>query len=174
MAQSLQLDPDDPDSLRAGMATLGMFSSIITSGFRYWNTKRAGRRMPLRHDLDPVIEIPKLLPHIVLMDVQLEPLDFRFRLVGSHVRQNLSRNYVGHWFTALANFKPGGTIWPRHEKVALEGLPILQRPTYIGPHRDFIAVENLLLPLALPVDNAVMQIMFFDFVRRRLDDEPTA
>lgn len=174
MTRSFEVDPNDANSLRSGMAALGMLSPLIEAGFNYWNGKRLGRRIPARGDFDPVIEIPKLLPHIILIDVQLRPLDFRFRLVGSHVRQNLSRDYVGLWFSGLANYNQQSTIWPQHEKVALEGRPRLQRPTYIGPHRDFIAVENVLLPLSLPDDNGAMQIMFFDFVRRRLEDETPA
>jgi hypothetical protein len=170
MPQSVQFDPDDPAALPAGMRELDMVSPLIAAGFNYWNQKRGNRRVPPRADFDPVIEIPKLLPHIILLDVQLQPMDFRFRLVGSYVRQNLSRDYVGHWFSTLANYNSESTLWPRHEKVALEGLPMLQRPTYIGPHRDFIAVENVLLPLSVPDDNAAMQIMFFDFVRRRMED----
>ncbi len=171
MTRSVQFDPDDPAALQAGMRDLDMKSPLIVAGFNYWNQKRAGRPVPPRADFDPVIEIPKLLPHIILLDVKLEPMDFRFRLVGSHVRQNLSRDYVGLWFSTLANYNSDSTIWPRHVKVAREGLPVLQRPTYIGPHRDFIAVENVLLPLSLTDDNGAMQIMFFDFVRRRLEDE---
>ncbi|MDY0871472.1 PAS domain-containing protein [Dongia rigui] len=174
MTQSVQVDPDDANALAAGMAALDMVSPLIVAGFNYWNAKRAGRQMPARADIDPVIEIPRLLPHIILIDVRREPLDFRFRLVGSYVRQNLSRDYVGLWFSGLVNYNPQSTIWPQHKKVALHGLPMLQRPTYIGPHRDFIAVENVLLPLTVPDKNAAMQIMFFDFVRRRLDEDPVA
>jgi len=170
MTQSVQFDPDDANALSDGMATLGMNSPLIVAGFNYWNVKRAGRQMPARADLDPVIEIPKLLPHIILIDVRFEPMDFRFRLVGSHVRQNLTRDYVGEWFSELTNYNPQSTIWPRHQGVVERGLPTLQRPTYIGPHRDFIAVENVLMPLTVAEPGWGMQMMFFDFVRRRIED----
>jgi hypothetical protein len=174
MTQSVQFDPDDANALAEGMTKLGMNSPLIVAGFNYWNTKRAGRQMPARSDLDPVIEIPKLLPHIILIDVRFEPMDFRFRLVGSHVRQNLTRDYVGEWFSALANYNPQSTIWPRHQAVVETSQPTLQRPTYIGPHRDFIAVENVLLPLTVTEPGWGMQMMFFDFVRRRLEDDISA
>ncbi len=118
--------------------------------------------------IDPVIDIPKLVPHIILFDVRRDPLDFRFRLVGSAVRQNLSRDYVGHWFSEFPNYDPTGTIWPRHKLVDENGLPMLQRPTYVGPHRDFIAVENVLLSLATPQEGWAVQLMFIDFIRKTL------
>src|SRR5690349_8079353 len=111
MTRSVEVDPDDAASLRAGMAELGMVSPVIEAGFTYWNAKRLGRRIPERADFDPVLEIPKLLPNIILIDVQLQPMDFRFRLVGSYVRQNLSRDYVGLWFSTLANYNRESTIW---------------------------------------------------------------
>ncbi|WP_374379825.1 PAS domain-containing protein [Dongia sp.] len=171
MRQQMQFDPDDPDGLTKAMAEMGMESPLIPAGFRYWNTRRAGRRWPMRADLDPVFDIPKLLPHIILFDVRHEPLDFRCRVVGSNVRENMSQNYVGRWFSDIPNYAPTSTIWPRHQLVAETGVPILQRPTYIGPHRDFIAVENILMPLAVPEPGWSMQLMFIDFVRRRIEDE---
>ncbi|WP_374309685.1 PAS domain-containing protein [Dongia sp.] len=166
MQQAVQFDPDDPGGLRDGMAKLGMASPLIVAGFAYWNDRRRGRTVPDRADFDPVMEIPKLLPHIILFDVRRDPLDFRFRLVGSHVRQNLSRDYVGEWFSAIPNYAPGSTIWPRHQLVDELQKPMLQRPTYVGPHKDFVAVENILLPLGAPQAGWGMQMMFIDFIRR--------
>ncbi len=171
MRQQVQFDPDDPEGLASAMAQLHMESELLVAGYKYWNVRRRGRKMPDRADLDPVLDIPLLLPHIVLFDVRHDPLDFRFRLVGSHVRQNLSRDYTGQWFSELVNYNRNSTIWPRHQLVAETGLPILQRPTYIGPHRDFVAVENILMPLSVPHPGWSMQIMFFDFIRRRVEDE---
>lgn len=143
-----------------------MTSPLIIAGFAYWNDRRCGRAVPDRSDFDPLLEIPKLLPHIILFDVRRDPLDFRFRLVGSHVRQNLSRDYVGEWFSEIPNYAPGSTIWPRHQLVDATGQPMLQRPTYVGPHKDFIAVENILLPINVPQAGWGMQMMFIDFIRR--------
>jgi hypothetical protein len=168
--QEAQFDPGDPADLAAAMARLGMDSQLIVAGFDYWNGRRRGRAMPDRADLDPVIDIPTLIPHIILFDVRFEPLDFRFRLVGTHVRRNLARDYTGMWFSDLPNYNPASTIWPRHKLVAETGRPMLQRPTYVGPHRDFIAVENILLPLGVARAGWAMQLMFIDFIRRKASD----
>ena len=50
----------------------------------YWSSKLAGRPMPSRSDIDPV-EIPKLLPWIMLVDVDDGGANFRYRLVGSEI-----------------------------------------------------------------------------------------
>jgi hypothetical protein len=50
--------------------------------YAYWDAKRRGRRMAARADIDPG-EIAKLLPHLLLIDVEREPLRFRCRLAGT-------------------------------------------------------------------------------------------
>jgi hypothetical protein len=47
----------------------------------YWNSKRAGRTMPSRADMDPPIELRGLASNIILYDV-LGPAQYRVRLVG--------------------------------------------------------------------------------------------
>lgn len=166
LSQALQFDAADPAALSRAMAELGMQSDIVRGGYAYWDSRRNGRVCPHRADIDPLIDVPSLVPHIILFDVRHEPLDFRFRLVGSAVRHNLSRDYVGHWFSEYPNYDATGTIWPRHKLVAETQRPILQRPTYVGPHNDFIYVENILLPLDTKQAGWSMQLMFIDFIRK--------
>jgi hypothetical protein len=56
---------------------------IAREALAYWEGKLSGRPMPTRRDFDPVFEIPHLLPWIMLVDVLREPLDFRYRLIGT-------------------------------------------------------------------------------------------
>jgi hypothetical protein len=53
----------------------------LTEALAYWRRKCAGRAMPARADIDPV-EIPKLLAHVMLVDV-LGPGRYRYRLIGT-------------------------------------------------------------------------------------------
>ncbi|HEX7968313.1 MAG TPA: PAS domain-containing protein, partial [Stellaceae bacterium] len=52
----------------------------------YWESKRRGRHMPSRADIDP-IEMKAHLGWIVLADVLPRLADFRLRLVGTLVTQ---------------------------------------------------------------------------------------
>lgn len=50
---------------------------------RYWRERAAGRLAPRRADIDP-LDLPYgLLPHLLLIDVERDPLDFRYRLAGT-------------------------------------------------------------------------------------------
>lgn len=57
-------------------------SPEIRELYQYWDSKRRGRLMPARTDIDPV-EIPRLLAGIILIDVSHDPVRLRYRLVGT-------------------------------------------------------------------------------------------
>jgi hypothetical protein len=54
----------------------------IKLAFDYWCRKRGERLAPNRADIDPA-DIAPLLPRVTLVDVSTDPVDFRFRLVGT-------------------------------------------------------------------------------------------
>lgn len=159
-------DPDIPGGFAQAMAGLKLSSDIIAGGYNYWNGLRCGRSCPDRAEIDPIIDIPALAPHIMLVDVRLEPLDFRFRLIGSAVRQNFGGDYTGHWFSEYPAVAAGTPIWQRHRTVAETGQPMLQIPPYVGPQNDFGRVASVLLPLTIPQPGWGQQLMFLDFIRR--------
>jgi len=60
-------------------------SPVLRALWAYWRDRHAGATPPGRQDIDP-IAIPRLLPYVMLLDVlDGPPMDFRFRLVGTHV-----------------------------------------------------------------------------------------
>ena len=65
---------------------------ILGETLGYWQRKRQGRTMPSRGDIDP-IEIPKLLPHVQLIEAVGER--FRYRLIGTALAQAFGRDYTG-------------------------------------------------------------------------------
>ena len=62
----------------------------------YWRGKIKSGRLPSRADIDPV-EIPSLLRHIILWEVEHSPLRFRGRLVGSHIVAMSGRDSTGRY-----------------------------------------------------------------------------
>ena len=67
----LALDPEPQD--------FAFFRPLL----RYWSDRRHGRAAPSRSDIDP-LDLPfPLLPHVLLIDVEREPLDFSYRLSGT-------------------------------------------------------------------------------------------
>jgi len=50
----------------------------------YWTGKQQGRFAPRRLDIDPV-DMVEVLPRIMLVDIEPDPLDFRYRLAGTGI-----------------------------------------------------------------------------------------
>lgn len=67
----VELDRTAPD--------FGFFRPLLD----YWEARRDDRAAPRRSDIDPLDLPPSLLPHVLLIDVQRDPLDFRYRLAGT-------------------------------------------------------------------------------------------
>jgi hypothetical protein len=64
--------------------------------YRYWQSKRGDRLMPARADIDP-IEIPRLLPILLLIDV-IATVSYRYRLVGTEIVSNAGEDITGKLF----------------------------------------------------------------------------
>jgi hypothetical protein len=114
----------------------------------YWGSKLAGRPMPARSDLDPV-EIPDLLPFIVLTDITHHPFEMRYRLVGTGVVARCSYDYTGLRFTQLPNKGPGSRIWELRATAVSERRPVYEdQVPYVGPSRYVRQVREVHLPLS--------------------------
>lgn len=136
----------------------------LMAAFAYWQSKLAGRAMPSRRDIDPV-EIPSLLSYVLLTDVLRDPLDFRYRLVGTAVRAISHRDYTGKRYSETPGKDRGSVVWDNCEKVVRGKAPILGRPPYTGPDPYLRRCENVLLPLSDDGRNVNMILQVISFER---------
>jgi len=60
----------------------------------YWRKRWREGRPPSRADIDP-LDLPRLLPFMFLADVLPDAGDFRFRLVGTHIREYMRIEFTG-------------------------------------------------------------------------------
>ncbi len=119
--------------------------------FDYWFECAAGRSMPRRSDISP-IDIPRHLPYVSLIEIQTEPLDFKFRLAGTQLREIYEKEVTN---CSLGDFsqRQNRDYWlSAHERIAHTGRPaqgILRGPEQ---SRDHLVQFWLRLPLAVDVD----------------------
>jgi hypothetical protein len=66
----------------------------LLSLYRYWSGKRRGRAMPSRADLE-VAELKPWLGYLILVEVSGEPLDFRYRVFGSQIAEEVGFDLTG-------------------------------------------------------------------------------
>jgi hypothetical protein len=139
-------------------------SEIVRQGYAYWLARKGERALPARGDLDPPIEIPRLVPNIIIFDVLREPLDFVYRLIGTKVRPHLMQDLTGVRMSDVEFQRPPSVIWSHHAWVVENAAPRFMRPPYVGPHKDFLFIEAVILPCGM--DGRVDKLMVFvDFVR---------
>lgn len=148
-------DPEDP--------VFEFESRIVADGYAYWLSKLRDGRLPSRTALRPA-EIPRLLPHVMLLDVQRTPRwDFRFRLIGTQVVEHLHSDYTGSWMSENEHHRHPDKVWTNCLTVAETAKPLYPSTPYAGPREEFRRAEDILLPLAddgLTVDGLLTFIAF--------------
>lgn len=137
----------------------------LRQALAYWNSKRRGRRMPARRDLDP-IEIPRLLPRIILTDVLRDPLDFRYRLIGTEVVAVARRDFTGSRFSELSGKGSDSVVWDNCLTVVRTKAPFSRKPPYVGPRDDLHSGQNLLMPLSSDGQEVDMIFQVIAYQRR--------
>ncbi len=103
--------------------------------------------LPGRQHIDPTA-ITDLLPHVYLLDVERDPLRFKYRLVGTDYARMMARDLTGRY---LEDVHPGfdGPIRDQYVALVNSAWPAYRKgpAMYAATHRDF-SVERLALPLA--------------------------
>jgi hypothetical protein len=70
-----------------------------------WWVSKCGGDIPDRSDLDPA-DLKRLLPNILISDVEHEPFRIRYRLVGTRAREATGFDIVGRYLDELLPTDP--------------------------------------------------------------------
>lgn len=137
--------------------------------YAYWNSKRRGRAMPSRADIDP-LEMKQFLPQLVLLDVEGEPPRFRYRLVGTEVtqvRRGLSKSDpTGQFVDEVTHHQGTGAVLAHYRRVVAERKPSTDAGTYTpSPERPWIRFSRLVLPLS--ADDVAVNMLLVALVPTR-------
>ncbi|MCR9219061.1 MAG: PAS domain-containing protein [Alphaproteobacteria bacterium] len=139
----------------AGLGALGRFAltnlprreaPVLDRAFDYWLRKRKRRAMPARAAIDPG-EIKDILPHVLLLRVRREPLDFEYRLIGGHFQDFVRPGLRGKSFRRIEGKGPGSALWEGLETVVRTRLARFGRAPYAGP-RENVVFQDLMLPFS--------------------------
>lgn len=137
--------------------------------FEYWCSKRDGRVVPARTDIDP-IDIPWALPWTFLMDFSA-PDVFRYRLAGQQLVDVFGYKLKGR---TLEEVVPKGA-WP---SVSARWMPIVDQRAVVCMKglvyqaRDRLPIgERILLPLADDPDGPVTGLVGMTVYRLVATDE---
>lgn len=131
--------------------------------YDYWDSRRAGRRYPARRDLDPV-EFSFAIGNVTLIDVEYEPLRFRFRLMGGLQAQRVGKDLTGKPVDDLPDSNYRDLLLKAYRDAIATGQPntTVYEQVIEGKPREF---EVLRLPLAEDGEKINMLLlcpMFFE------------
>lgn len=121
--------------------------SLLTEFLDYWRGKCDGRPMPRRADIDP-LDIPRLLPHVYLIDIHENPLDFTYRLLGTDVIANTEVDFSGRRLSEIKDRGSQGQLLEIYARVWATVAPAVDRVLYLtqgGNHKYF---ENVVAPIS--------------------------
>ena len=116
--------------------------------FDYWLERADGRPMPNRSDICPT-EMPRFLPFVSLVEIETDPLNFRFRLAGTQLRDVYQKEVTDLRLTDFSDTQNRDYWLSAHERIAHTGRPaqgILRGPVQ---SRDHLVQFWLRLPLAV-------------------------
>lgn len=125
----------------------------------YWEARRGERAMPGRSDIDPM-QVPRLLPHIFMVRLTREPLEFTYTLIGGENAEAHGQNFTGWKVHDLDSLWPGyGTaMHDFYAYVARRGRPRAASGVMSFLDRGFYEFEAVYLPLAA-ADGEIGHIM---------------
>jgi len=118
----------------------------LRSFWTNWQSQNEGQ-LPSRRDMD-VRENRLHFSHVVVFDVLSDPLDFKYRLVGTGVRENTYGDYTGKTLRNMEGKGPGSVIWGMLYNTRETKHPQFEQVPYVGPNKSFMRSTLLFLPLA--------------------------
>jgi hypothetical protein len=135
--------------------------------YEYWDSLRAGRKMPSRRDIDPT-EIWSLLPNIHLSDWFTNPDRIRYRLAGTELVASIGREISNRW---LAEFHTDPSDLDEtlslYRKVIAAGAPIFGSTIATNLRVGVDHFEWVLCPLADNGTDVTHFIGLEDYISQR-------
>lgn len=131
--------------------------------YEYWRSKAPPGKLPGRQHLDPTELSSRLLPHILLVDVERMPDGprFRLRVAGTFFVSLIGRDMTGRYYDEIAPADRVGPVITALRTIVETGEPVFLEGPLTVPSRDFIWVKRLGLPLARDGETVDMVLASF-------------
>lgn len=115
----------------------------------YWNGKRGERRMPSPDDIDPV-EFARHMPSLQLIQVDHDPLEFSYRLLGESVSEVHGGRYRGNKVKDLDEVSAGfgSMMFELFKLVALDRRPYGASGSLDSLGKGYAEFEGVYMPLS--------------------------
>lgn len=115
--------------------------------YDYWRSKASARAAPRRRDIDPVLEIPAVVPHVGLAEVLDGGRDVRFRVAGGELRDMFGRELRGARLGEVRIADDAARMQADCRAVVASGRPTCRFHDFTQRSGQRIRYECLLCPL---------------------------
>ncbi len=126
------------------LAEAGIRDPRLQRLYAYWRERHVGTRPPSRADLDP-LDFRYAVGFVTLVDVEHDPLRFRFRLVASPVTQHLGYELTGKYLDEVPEPAMRGYLEESYRRVVAERCALHERGERVLDRRIW-RHESMLLP----------------------------
>jgi hypothetical protein len=141
----------------------------LKGAFDYWQRKAAGQAMPRRADLDPA-DIPKLLPHVMLVEVH-GPSRYRYRLIGTANAQEQGVDATGRFLDeVLVGPEYRDHVLALYDECVRDRRPIYSESLFLSQPRGAVERHTKVLFLPLSADGETVNLVFVAQVYVYLDE----
>jgi hypothetical protein len=119
-------------------------SERLNQLFRLWNDLRSERGLPFRDALGPE-QISFILGNVTMIDVDHDPLTFRFRLIGTRIEEAGRRGDQGKTLDQIEPAFYRDMLGAAYYDVVESGEPLCHQISY-ALRRHLVSFERLVLP----------------------------
>jgi hypothetical protein len=130
---------------------------ILHAALAYWQRLRQGESLPRRRDIDPSA-IPRLLPHLQLIEVVDGGVRFRYRLVGTALVTAFGKEYTGQYLDELFGGERLAHASHIYATVCAQRRAVFLRSRYSTARNIELMASRLYMPLS--DDGASVNVIF--------------
>ncbi len=121
----------------------------ITKLYAYWSSKAGPSGLPIRSQMDPLTEIPGLLPYLWLLDLEGPEKRARYRLIGTEVAAPGILPRVGDYLDDLSPPDDALANFDVMKNSCLNNQPAWRRGAPTWHHDSSPAqIDTMMLPIA--------------------------
>jgi len=121
--------------------------AVLGAVYRYWEKKRAGRRMPARRDIDPIEMDRRLLPNLMLCGISAHGNVIRFRLVGTSLAKRWGFDPTGQLLSDLPRADYYDYLAMLIRRAYVEAAPVYGESFFLWGAKGRLDARHVLLPL---------------------------